>query len=152
LKVWRWEGLGQTWRLPKNIIWCYLCINSDTLLMLRNQPHLRGHKCTVTKPRCAGQVRRSFLSTRVVNMWNNLPAHTTYFSSMRKFCASISTRFIYGFNVFVQCVLRIISSMFVDLIIAIATCKWLSALCCSINFNLNLNSNSILSLAENTLR
>jgi len=35
-------------------------INSNSLFMLRNQPHLRGHKCTLTKPRCIGQDRRGF--------------------------------------------------------------------------------------------
>ena len=84
--------------------------------MLRNQLHLRGHKYTLMKPRCAGQVRRSFFSTGVFNMWNNLPADTTDFSSLRKFCASIGTSYLLrfcalyfelclpGFNVFVKCV------------------------------------------------
>ena len=49
-------------------------------------------------------------------MWNNLPADTTDFSSLRKFCASIGTSYLLrfcalyfelclpGFNVFVKCV------------------------------------------------
>jgi len=37
-----------------------LCVNSHTLFMLRNQPHLRGHKYTLTKP-CTRQVRQGFL-------------------------------------------------------------------------------------------
>jgi len=46
-----------TWDAKVGVI----CINSDTLFMLRNQPHLRGHKYTLTKPRCTGQVRQGFL-------------------------------------------------------------------------------------------
>jgi len=37
-----------------------MCINSDKLFMLRNQLRLRGHKNTLAKPRCTGQVRRGF--------------------------------------------------------------------------------------------
>jgi len=35
----------------------------EHLLTLRNQPrlHVRGHKYTLTKPRCTGQVRQCFL-------------------------------------------------------------------------------------------
>jgi len=32
------------------ILFDVICINSDTVFMLRNQPHLRGHKYTLTKP------------------------------------------------------------------------------------------------------
>jgi len=79
------------------ILFSVVCINSEHLLTLRNQPHLRGHKYTLTKPRCTGRVRQCFFSTRVVNIWNNLPADTTDFSSLRKFCASVSTSYLLRF-------------------------------------------------------
>ena len=114
----------------------------------RNQPHLRGHNYTLVKPRCVSSVRRSFFSTRVINMWNNLPADTTDFSSLRKFCASVSKDYLltfgtvyfmwctHGFNVPVQHVLYVVCISI--LITVLATCKWLLALCCLINLNLNL--------------
>jgi len=55
-----------------------------------------------------------FFSTRVINMWNNLPVDTTDFSSLRKFCASHSKDYlltfgavnfmwcIHGFNLFAE--------------------------------------------------
>ena len=50
---------------------------NDTLFMLRNQRHLRGHNYTDESAMC--QVRRGFFSTTVVDIWNNLPADTTDF-------------------------------------------------------------------------
>jgi len=53
-------------RLRSDLVFAYkilfgvICINRDTLFMLRSQPHLRGHKYTLTKPRCTGQVRQGF--------------------------------------------------------------------------------------------
>jgi len=46
-----------------------------------------------------------------------------------------------GFNVLR--VLHVVISMFIILVIVLATCQWLSALCCSINLNLNLNNDNI---------
>jgi len=43
-------------------------------------------------------VRRGFFSTRVINMWNNLPADTTDFSSLRKFCASAIKDYLLTFG------------------------------------------------------
>ena len=73
------------------------CINSYTLFMPKNQPHLRGHKYTLMKSRYACQVRRGFFSTRVVNIWNNLPADTTDFSSLCKFRSSVTTSYLLRF-------------------------------------------------------
>jgi len=94
LKLLDFESLVEVRRLDRSdlpfackILFGVICINTDTLFLLRNQLHLRGHKYILTKPRCAGQVRQGFFSIRVVNMWNNLPADTTDFSSLRKFCA-----------------------------------------------------------------
>ena len=53
-----------------------VCIDSDALFTVRNQPHLRCHNHNVVKPRFVSSVRRGFFSTRVINMWNNLPADT----------------------------------------------------------------------------
>jgi len=119
--------------------------------MLRNQPHLRGHIHWRNRDELV-KLDEVFFTTSVVNIWNSLLADTTDSSSLRKFCASVSTSYslrfctvsfewcLYGFNVFVQCV---ISSMFTVSIIVFATCKWLSVLCCSINLNLNLKSHKI---------
>ena len=63
------------------------CIDSDALFTVINQPHLRGHNYTVVKPRFVSSVRRGFFSTRVINMWNNFPADTIDFSSLRMFGA-----------------------------------------------------------------
>ena len=90
-------------RLRSDLVFAYkiffglIRINSDTLFILRNQPHLRGHKYTLAKPRCTGRIRQGLFSTRVVNMWNNLPADTTDFSCLHKFCASVSTSYLLRF-------------------------------------------------------
>ena len=39
------------------------------------------------------QVRQRFFSIRLINMWNNLPADTTGFSTHRVFCSSIKRLF-----------------------------------------------------------
>ena len=46
----------------------------------------RNHWSSQTRP-------DKVFSTRVANIWNNLPADTTDFSSLRKFCASVSTSY-----------------------------------------------------------
>ena len=47
--------------LAYKVLFGVICTKSDTLFMLRNQPHLRGHNIiTLTKPRCDSQVRRGF--------------------------------------------------------------------------------------------
>jgi len=42
-------------------------------------------------------VRRNFFSTRVVNMWNSLPAETTDFSNLSKFNKSVSSVYLLKF-------------------------------------------------------
>ena len=54
--------------LVYKILFGVICVNNETLFTLRNQPQLRGHNYTLTKPRCAGQVRQSFLEMTVVNI------------------------------------------------------------------------------------
>ena len=43
------------------VLFGIVCIDSDALLTVRNQPHLRGHNYTVVKPRFVSSVRRGFL-------------------------------------------------------------------------------------------
>ena len=84
--------------LVYKILFGIVCIDSDALFTVRNQPHLRGHNYTVVKPRFVTSVRRGFFSTRVINMWNNLPADTTNFSSLCKFCASVTKDYLLTFG------------------------------------------------------
>ena len=112
-------------------------------LIPRMQPNLRGNNCTLTKPRCAGQVRLSFSRpTRVVAVWNNLPSDTTDFSFAQVSCISYYALFaeiLYSlfwlmpprFQRFRS--VRIASSMLIVSVTVLATCKWLLALCCSVN-------------------
>jgi len=112
-------------------------------LIFRMQPHLRGNNCTLTKPRCAGQVRLSFSRpTRVVKVWNSLPSDTTDFSFAQVSCISYYALFaeiLYSlfwlmpprFQRFRS--VRIASSMLIVSVAVLATCKWLLALCCSVN-------------------
>ena len=83
--------LRADWVLAYKILFGVTCIESDTLFTLRNQLHLRGHNYTLL-------VRLDVVfSTRVVNMWNNLPADTTDFISLCKFRASVSKDYLLGF-------------------------------------------------------
>ena len=74
--------------LALKILFGVLYIKTDTLFTLNNQPHVRGHNYTLKKLLCASQT--TFFSTRVVNIWNSLLADTTDFSSLHRFCASVS--------------------------------------------------------------
>jgi len=62
---------------------------------LRNQPHLRGHRYVINKQRCSNNRRNNFLSSRIVNLWNNLPFSTTDFTSFRKFDKSLNNDYIF---------------------------------------------------------
>ena len=56
-----------------------------------------SYAVTLSKPRCNSQARQRFLNIRVINLWNSLPADTTDFSSLRKFCSSITKDFLLNF-------------------------------------------------------
>jgi len=43
----------------------------------------------LNKPRCKNQARQLHFNTRVINIWNSLPANSTDFSSFCKFCSSV---------------------------------------------------------------
>jgi len=65
-------------------------LNSNEFFTLRNQPHLRGYKYVIQKQRCCNNRRNDVFSNRIVNLWNNLPPSTTYFTSFNKFNESLS--------------------------------------------------------------
>ena len=54
--------------LVYKVLFGIVCIDSDALFIVRNQPHLRGHNYTIVKPRFVSSVRRGFFSTRVINI------------------------------------------------------------------------------------
>ena len=54
-------------------------VNSELFFARRNRPHLRGHKYVLDKQRCnSSTARQSFVSARVINVWNNLPVSTDF--------------------------------------------------------------------------
>ena len=56
---------------------------------LRNQPHLRGHSFTLNHG-VAVKLGKTFFSTRVINLRNNLPADTTVFTDLQNFRSSLT--------------------------------------------------------------
>ena len=69
-------------------------INSNEFFTLRNQPHVCGDKYVVNKQRCSNNRRNNFFSSRIVNLWNNLPSSTTDFTSFRKFDKSLNNDYL----------------------------------------------------------
>ena len=66
-----------------------LCEASDAFFVSRAQSQLHGHPYTLNKQRCSSSVMHTFFSSRVINMWNNLPASSTNFSSLSSFCKTV---------------------------------------------------------------
>jgi len=136
---------------PTNKLWLQQPI---TLNMLSNQPHLRGHNFTLTKPRRTSQVRRIFFSIRRLSVYGGRIylltqrtlavyasiVHQLVHATCLDFCTVYFEWCLHGFNVFRS--VCIVSSMFIASIIVLATCQWLLARCCSINLNLNLKTKS----------
>jgi len=56
----------------------------ELFIARRNRPHLRGHKYVLDKQGCNSTARQSFVSARVINVWNNLP-DSTDFRCLRSF-------------------------------------------------------------------
>jgi len=75
-----------------------LRVNSDIFFTLRIKPDTitRSH-IMLHKQRYFTFNRRNFFSIRIVNMWNSLPAETTYFSGLDKFNKSVSIMFLLNF-------------------------------------------------------
>jgi hypothetical protein len=57
---------------------------------LDNAIETRGHMYKLLKPNCKCDVRKYCFSCRAVNLWNNLPAETTNFSSIVAFKNSLN--------------------------------------------------------------
>ena len=68
-------------------------INSELFFARRNRPYLRGHKYVLDKQRCNSTARQSFVSARVINVWNNLP-DSTDFRCLRSFNRSVSSVYL----------------------------------------------------------
>jgi len=83
--------------LVYKIVFGVIRIQSDIFFTVKNRPQLRGHDYVLTKPRCMSRTRQEFFSMRVINLWNNLPAATTDFSSLKKFCSSINKEYLLTF-------------------------------------------------------
>ena len=83
--------------LVYKILFGVIHTKSDRLFSLRDQPQLRGHNYTLNKPRCYSQTRQRFFNIRVINLWNSLPADSTDFSSLHKFCASVGSGYLVSF-------------------------------------------------------
>ena len=79
--------------LVYKILFGVIHTKSGKLFSLRNQPQLSGHNYT----RCCRQTRQRFFKKRVINLWNSLPADSTDFSSLRKFCASVGSDYLVSF-------------------------------------------------------
>ena len=83
--------------LVYKIVFGLLCVSSDAFFSPRAQSQLRGHSYTLSKQRCSSSVMRSFFSSRVINMWNNLPASSTQFSSLSSFCKTVPNTYLINF-------------------------------------------------------
>jgi len=79
------------------ILFGLLRVNSDIFFTPRNQSQLRGHAYMLHKQRYFTFNRRNFISIRIVNMCNSLPAETTDLSGLDKFNKSVSSMFSLNF-------------------------------------------------------
>jgi hypothetical protein len=61
------------------------------------EKHTRGHAYRFSTSDANSDVQLKFLSNRILNVWNNLPAFTTDFSSLNKFKSSISNEYLVKF-------------------------------------------------------
>jgi len=68
--------------LVYKILFGIVHVNSNEFFIIRNQPHLRGHKYVLNEQRSFNTRRSDFFSNRIVNLWNKLPASTTDFTGL----------------------------------------------------------------------
>ena len=51
----------------------------------------RGHRYKLSRPRCRSEIRRRFLSVRVVDAWNALPAEIVEADSLGSFKSQLDS-------------------------------------------------------------
>ena len=93
-------------RLLTDLCWCYKIVfglvdtDIDDFFELSTVTHTRGHKYKLFKKHSALNVRSSFFSERVLNVWNKMPENIN-FSSFKVFKHSIEntdfSMFLKGF-------------------------------------------------------
>jgi len=83
--------------LVYRILFSFVRVNSNTFFILKNQLHLHSHKYVIDTQCCFRTIRKNFFSNRVVNLWNNLPASTTDFTSLCKFNQFLSDNYLLTF-------------------------------------------------------
>ena len=79
------------------IIFGLLCVASDAFFVPRAQWQLRGHPYTLSKQWCSSSVMRTFFSSRVKNVWNNLPGSSTNISNLSSFCKTVPNTYLINF-------------------------------------------------------
>ena len=67
---------------------------NENLLTKDSSTRTRGHAHKLSKKHCRLKLRQNFFSFRVVNDWNNLPAHVAEAPSMDSFKARLDKHFI----------------------------------------------------------
>jgi len=76
-------------RLLADLVWCYkvvfgmVDINTDDFLSCNSSVTTRGHKYKLFKKRTVSNVRATFFSERVINVWNFLPTEVDFTSLPR---------------------------------------------------------------------
>jgi len=83
--------------LMYKIVFGQLSVESDAFFIPRAQSQLRGHPYTLSKQRCSSSAMRSFVSSRVINMWNNIPVSSTNFSSLSSLCKTVPNTYLINF-------------------------------------------------------
>ena len=66
-------------------------IDINTFFRIRENSGNRGHKWTITKPRCNTDLRKYSFSHRVVNAWNNLPDLVIDSTSLNNFKSNLDS-------------------------------------------------------------
>jgi len=72
-------------RLHLDLIWCYkiifglTCTDPSALFEVRQTTATRGHPYKLFNPQCTSNVRSSFFTQRVINVWNDLPTNIVNF-------------------------------------------------------------------------
>ena len=84
--------------LTYKIIFGLVDLNPNDFFSLPNtDKHTRGHAYRLSTSGATSNVQSQFFSNRILNVWNNLPACTTNFSSLNKFKSSISDDYLVKF-------------------------------------------------------
>ena len=79
------------------IVFGPLCVASSAFFVPKAQSQLRGHPYTLSKQRCSSSDMHTFVSSRVINMWNSLAASSTHFSSVNIFCKTVPNTYLINF-------------------------------------------------------